>query len=94
MTPRKVSTMQDIPQHVDDIKAVDLKSLLAAAHDANDSVLMAQAILAHSASVDFPRTAIRRMWRIGYDDGLPAPSEAKGLREICAVLLEMDEVAS
>lgn len=79
-----------MPENLADFKAIPLKTFLEAAHDGGDFALMAQAILAHPVSHVLHRVSVDRLFRIGYADGLPAPSEMEKMRKACALLIELE----
>lgn len=69
---------------------LDPTEFLQGAYDSGDPVTMAMVILAHPLSPELSRQTITRLYRIGYLNALPAPTEIKGMRRIAAVILDME----
>ncbi len=72
------------------VPQLNLTAFLKAAHDAQSAVEMAQGILAHPLSVELQNISIARLYKIAFQDGLPAPSEVSAMRRIVGLFLDAE----
>jgi len=64
--------------------------VLQAAFDGHDTQHLAMGILAHPFSVELDKHTVARLYQIGFENGLAAPCEIKGARQIASVILDLE----
>lgn len=84
--------VSNVPTDDAGFKALELDptEFLQAAFDGSDPVTMAMGILAHPLSPELSRMTISRLYKIGFREALPAPSELANMRRIAGVILDME----
>lgn len=66
--------------------------ILAAAYDADATLLMAAAVLAHAASVRLKRTSIEKLYGIAFNGVAATAADITAVNKFAGILLDFEEM--